>query len=237
MTRLAGSTVLVTGANRGIGAELVRQLLDTDVAMVYAAARHPQRITIEDPRVIPIAIDVTDVESIGRAASTVQALDVLINNAGIASSTPVLNAGASTLRRELETNLFGPLAVTTAFAGHLPDDTGAVVTIASVASWIGLAGTYGVSKAAVWSAIDSMRLELAPRGIQVTAVHMAGVDTELTAGSTAPKSPPAVIVQQILQGIETGVPEILGDDLTRSVRASLPEPIDAQIERFAPYAR
>lgn len=106
MTRLAGRTVLVTGANRGIGAELVRQLLDIDVAIVCAAARDPRRITIDDARVVPIRLDVTDVGSIERAAGTLTHVDVVVNNAGIASYTSVLDLDFSTLRQELETNLF-----------------------------------------------------------------------------------------------------------------------------------
>ncbi len=95
-----------------------------------------------------VAVDVTDPASVERAAAAADGVGIIINNAGIASSTSVRAADTSTLRRELETNLFGPLAVTRAFAGQqLPDGTGAVVTIASVASWIGLAGTY----AAVWA--------------------------------------------------------------------------------------
>ena len=126
--------------------------------------------------------------------------------------------------------------MTTAFGDRLPDRIGAVVTIASVASWIGLAGTYGVSKAAAWSAIDAMWLELAPRGIQVVSVHMAQVDTDLTAESTAPKSDPVVIVTQVLDGIQAGAVEVIADDLSREVRRHLPRPIEAQFARFASHA-
>ncbi len=233
---IAGRTVLVTGANRGLGRELVMQLLGRGVAGVYATARDLRTVDVHDPRVVPLQLDVTDPVSIARAAETATGVEIVVNNAGIASATSVLERDTSTLRRELETNLFGPIAVTAAFAARLPDTTGAVVTIASVASWIGLAGTYGVSKAAVWMATDAMRLELAPRGIQVVSVHVAQVDTDLTAGSTAPKSDPAVIVRRILDGVEAGAVEVIADDLSREVRRFLPDPIEAQLARFAPHA-
>src|SRR6266542_2086587 len=105
MTQLVNQTVLVTGANRGMGREFVLQLLDRGVAKVYAAARDPQTIDAADPRVVPLQLDVTDAASVARAAEITQDVSVLINNAGIARAASVLDQDASTLRAELETNL------------------------------------------------------------------------------------------------------------------------------------
>src|SRR3954447_19886193 len=105
MTHLAQQTVLVTGANRGMGREYVRQLLDRGVAKVYAAARDPRTIDATDPRVVPLQLDVTDSDSITRATELAPDISVLINNAGIARAASVLNPDTSTLRLELETNL------------------------------------------------------------------------------------------------------------------------------------
>lgn len=116
MTQLADQTVLVTGANRGIGREFVRQLLDRGVAKVYAAARDPRTIVTDDPRLLALQLDVTDAGSVARAAQIAQDVSVVVNNAGIARVGSVLDADTSGLRSELETNLFGPLAVTSAFA-------------------------------------------------------------------------------------------------------------------------
>src|SRR5690348_1103887 len=111
MTQLDNQIALVTGANRGMGQEYVTQLLDRGVAKVYAAARDPRAIVVTDSRVVPLELDVTDPASVARAAEIASDVSVLINNAGIALVDSVLNPDASSLRRELETNLFGPLAL------------------------------------------------------------------------------------------------------------------------------
>src|SRR6266545_2530825 len=232
MTQLAHQIVLVTGANRGIGREFVRQLLDRGVAKVYAAARDPQTVVVDDPRVVPLQLDVTDAGSVARAAETAQDVSVVVNNAGIARGASVPDT--ATLRGELETNLFGTLAVASAFADRLVQRSGVVVNIASVASWLPMSGTYGVSKAAVWSATDSMRLELGPRGVQVVGVHVGYVDTDMTAGIDAAKSSPADVVQQVLDGVEKGELEVLADDITRAVRAGLHQPIETRLAPFLP---
>jgi NAD(P)-dependent dehydrogenase (short-subunit alcohol dehydrogenase family) len=234
MTQLAHQTVLVTGANRGLGREFVRQLLDRDVAKVYAAARDPRTIDTTDPRVVPLQLDVTDATSVARAVAAAPDVSVLINNAGIARGASVLDPDTTTLRAELETNLFGPLALTSAYSDRLVARSGAVVNVASVVSWIALGGSYGVSKAALWSAIDSMRNELAPRGVQVVGVYVGYVDTDLTAGVEAPKSDPADVIRRVLDGVEAGDVEVLADETSRAVRAHLNEPIQAQFARLTP---
>src|SRR5208282_3141330 len=142
MTRLAHQTALVTGANRGMGREFVSQLLDRGVAKVYATARDPRTIADGDPRLVPMQLDVTDAGSVARAAEIAQDVSVVVNNAGIARVGSVLDPDTSNLRRELETNLFGPLSVTSALAGPLVERSGVVINVASIVSWISLAGTY-----------------------------------------------------------------------------------------------
>jgi NAD(P)-dependent dehydrogenase (short-subunit alcohol dehydrogenase family) len=232
MTQLAHQIVLVTGANRGIGREFVQQFLDRGVAKVYAAARDPKTVVVDDPRVIQLQLDVTDAGSVARAAETAQDVSVVVNNAGIARGASVLNPDTATLRAELETNLFGTLAVTSAFADRLVQRSGVLINIASVASWLPTSGSYGVSKAAVWSATDSMRLELGPRGVQVVGVHVGYVDTDLTASIDAPKSSPVDLVQQVLDGVEKGDVEILADEITRTVRAAMHQPIETRLAPF-----
>src|SRR6266536_1481904 len=210
MTQLVDQTVLVTGANRGIGREFVRQLLDRGVAKVYAGARDPQTVVADDPRVDPLQLDVTDAGSVARAAEIAQDVSVVVNNAGIARGVSVLEADAATLRGELETNLFGTLAVTSAFADRLAQRSGIVINMASVASWLPTGGTYGVSKAAVWS------------------------DTDMVASSDAAKSKPADVVRQVLDGVEKGDVEILADDFTRAVRAGLHQPIETRLAALLP---
>ena len=234
MTKLAAQTVLVTGANRGMGREYVSQLLDRGVAKVYAAARDPRTIDAVDPRIVPLELDVTNSASIARAAELAPDVSVLINNAGIARAESVLNPDTSTLRLELETNLFGPLALVSAFADRLAERSGAIVNIASVVSWIGLGGSYGVSKAALWSATDSMRTELAPRGVQVLGVYVGYVDTDMAASVQGPKSDSRDVVRQVLDGLEADEVEVLADETSRAVRAHLNLPIQDQLARLVP---
>jgi len=234
MTALQDQTVLVTGANRGMGREYVSQLLGRGVAKVYAAARDSGTITVLDPRVVPLELDVTDPASIARAAELAPDVSVLINNAGIARADSVLNPDTSTLRLELETNLFGPLGLVSTFADRLAERSGAVVNVASVVSWIGLGGSYGVSKAALWSATDSMRTELASRGVQVLGVYVGYVDTDMAASVEAPKAASGDVVRQVLDGLEAGEIEVLADETSRAVRAHLSQPIQAQFARLVP---
>jgi len=225
MTSLAGQTVLVTGANRGMGREYIAQLLDRGVAKVYAAARDPRTVDAEDPRVVALQLDVTDARSVAEAGRTASDVSILINNAGIARMASVLDPDTSKLRGELETNLFGPLAMASTFADRIAEKSGAIVNVASVLAWLPIGASYGVSKAAVAYATDSMRTELGPRGVQVLGVYVGLVDTDMGKFSDAPKSDPADVVRQVLDGIESGADEVLADDVTRGVRAELGKPI------------
>jgi NAD(P)-dependent dehydrogenase (short-subunit alcohol dehydrogenase family) len=236
MTQLFAQTALVTGANRGLGREFVNQLLERGVAKVYAAARDPQGIVVSDTRVVPLQLDVTERDSVARAAEVADDVSVLVNNAGILTAAPVLSNDTSRLRGELEVNLFGPLAVTSAFADRIAERSGVVVNVASVLSWLALGGSYSISKSALWSATDSMRLELGPRGVQVVGVYMGYVDTDMTAGVDAPKTAPADVVRQVLDGVEAGVLEVMADDMTRDVRGGLHRPVDARYAGFLPEA-
>lgn len=222
MTDLKDQTVLVTGANRGMGREYVTQLLERDVAKVYATARDPESIDVTDPRVIPLRLDVTDADSVAAASEAAPDVAVLINNAGIIRGASVLSADTTGLREELETNLFGPLAMASTFADRIAERSGVIVNVASVLAWWPVGASYGVTKAALWSATDSMRLELASRGVQVMGVYVGLVDTDMAAfAGDSPKSSPVDVVRQVLDGIESGADEVLADDLTRQIRAQL----------------
>ncbi|MGV1089019.1 MAG: SDR family oxidoreductase [Mycobacterium sp.] len=228
MTTLADRAVLVTGANRGMGREYVRQLLERGVSRVYAAARDPRGVDIVDPRVVPLALDVTDAASVAAAAQAAADVSVLINNAGIARGASVLSGDTALLREELETNLMGPLAMAAAFADGIAVRGGAIVNVSSVLAWLPVGASYGVSKAALWSATDSMRLELAGRGVQVVGVYVGLVDTDMASFADAPKSDPADVIRQVLDGVESGAQEVLADQMTRDARRQLGTPLDAR---------
>lgn len=227
MPSLAGQVVLVTGANGGIGAELVRQALERGAAKVYATARTPR--DWEDERVVPLALDVNDPRSRDAVVGTASDVTVLVNNAG---STPpsasILDLSDEELRAGMETNFFGPIALAQAFAPLLVQHAGsALVNVHSVASWYAFGGVYSASKAALWSATNSLRLELADRGVHVVGVHVGYVDTAMAADASGPKVQPADLVAQVYNAVEAGEFEVIGDELTAQVKAALAGPIEA----------
>ena len=228
MTALRDAVVLVTGANGGLGSEFVGQALDRGAAKVYATARTPK--DWGDDRVVPIALDVTDPASVAAAAVRTADTTVLINNAGIALVVPaLLETSADDLRRLLETNVVGLLEVTRALAPAVRRAQGAIVNVASVASWRarGVLAAYGATKAAVWSLTDSLRHELRPDGVQVLGLYLAFTDTPMTAGMDVPKGSPVDVVRQAYDGLEQGAAEVLADAYTRQVRGRLSELVTA----------
>ena len=221
--QIANAVVLVTGANRGIGLAFAREALARGARRVYAAARDPDTITLDG--VVPVRLDVTQPDQVARAARECADVTLLINNAGIATTGGFLaDHDLAASRRQLETNFFGPLRMTQAFAPVLAaNGGGAVLNVLSIASWINrpLLGTYGASKSAAWALTNGLRHELRGQGTQVTGLHMGFVDTDLTQGIDAPKSTPEAIVRLAFDGLEAGLDEVLGDELTRQVKQSL----------------
>ena len=219
---LEHAVVLVTGANGGLGTEFVRQALDRGAAKVYATARTPK--DWGDDRIVPVALDVTDPASIAAAAELTGDTTVLINNAGIAHVSPsLLDTTPDELRRLLETNVVGLYAVTQAVVPAVVRAKGAIINVASVASWRarGVLAAYGSTKAAVWSLTDSLRGELEPEGVQVLGLYLAFTDTPMTAGMDVPKGSPVDVVRDAYDGLESGALEVLADEYTRTVRGRL----------------
>ncbi|MEV7679951.1 SDR family oxidoreductase [Streptomyces sp. NPDC088341] len=221
---IAGSTALVTGANRGIGRRFVDQLLTRGARKVYATARRPELIDTSDSRVTPLYLDLLDEKSIVNAAAAAQDVTLLINNAGIATGASLVTDDLDMIRQDLETHLFGTLRVIRAFAPVLAaNGGGAVVNILSVLSWVATEGTgsYSVAKAAEWNMTNSVRLELSGQQTLVQGVHLAAADTDMTAGRDAPKIDPADVARAGLDGVQAGVIEVLVDDPSRFVKAAL----------------
>jgi len=222
--KIKGATVLVTGGNRGLGQALVQALRQAGAAKIYAAARDPASVPPAE-RVEPIALDVTSPSQVAAAAATCRDVNILINNAGIASFTPAL--GAPTIenaRREMETNYFGTLSMCRAFAPTLKENGGgALVNILSVVSWFSapMQATYCASKAAEWSLTKAVRFELRAQGTLVVGVYAGYIDTGMTAGLTAAKSSPETIASTVLDGIENGNEDVLADERARNVNAEL----------------
>ncbi|MBK1685905.1 SDR family oxidoreductase [Rubrivivax gelatinosus] len=221
--KIAGSTVLVTGANRGIGLAFTKAFLARGARKVYAGARDPSSVTLDG--VVPLKLDVTSPEDVEAAAREAGDVTIVVNNAGIAATGNLLDPNAeSSLRSHLETNVFGVLRVSQAFAPVLArHGGGGLLNVASIGSWFTtpMLANYAVSKAAVWSLSNGLRHDLRAQGTQVMTLHMAFVDTDLTRGIDAPKSTPEEIVAYALDQFEAGAEEALADDLTRQVHRGL----------------
>ena len=128
--------VLVTGANGGLGTHFVEQALERGARTVYATARTPREW--DDPRIVPLTLDVTDPASVAAAAAAAADVTLVVNNAGSSNGATVLNDNPA-LRDLFDVNLFGPLAVAGAFAPALATNGGgALLNVLSVLSWIGI---------------------------------------------------------------------------------------------------
>ncbi|MFJ3230970.1 SDR family oxidoreductase [Streptomyces sp. NPDC086787] len=220
MTAIKESVVLVTGGSRGIGKALVEELYARGAGKVYATARDPRTVT--HPDAVPLALEVTDPASVAAVVGQAADVTILINNAGIATGANVLSSPVDDIRREFEANFYGPLLLTRAFVPVIEGNGGGhLLNAHSVLSWIANGSSYSATKAALWSQTNSMRLELQPRGIAVTGLHMGYVETDMTAGVDAAKSSPRDIAVAALDGIESDAYEVLADDLTRWVKGAL----------------
>ncbi|WUD78605.1 SDR family oxidoreductase [Streptomyces sp. NBC_00510] len=216
-----GKVVLVTGASGGIGSELVRQLLERGAAKVYAGAR--RETARQDPRVVPLSLDVTNTADIAAVADLATDIDVLINNAGASGDPSLLTSDLEDIRSTYETNLFGPLALVRALAPTLAErGGGAVINVNSIRSWLTRAGSYAPTKTALWGLTNALRTELAGQSTLVIGAHFAYVDTPMTKGLDVPKSSPGDIAKRILDALDADAHEVFADQLTADMHAILP---------------
>jgi NAD(P)-dependent dehydrogenase (short-subunit alcohol dehydrogenase family) len=217
------SIALVTGANRGLGRAWASALLQGGARKVYAAARDPA--TVDLPGAIPIRLDITDPAQVAAAARECADVTLLINNAGIIRGGELLAGdGDEVLRDELQTNLFGTLAMCRAFAPVLgANGGGALLNVLSVLSWISMPGAdpYCVAKTASWAMTNGVRHALRAQGTQVIGLHVAFMETDMVAHLPGPKAAPADVVRHALAALEAGAEEILSDDTTRQVKRGL----------------
>lgn len=220
---IQNSVALVTGANRGLGLAFTQALLARGASKVYAAARDPA--SVKQAGVVPVRLDVTNAEQVASAAAALGDVTLVVNNAGILRASGFLGeTGVDAVRAELETNFFGPVNVSRAFAPILArNGGGAIVNVLSALSWVAFpsSSTYSASKAAAWSFSNGLRNELRGQGTQVLALHVGYMDTDMVRGVAAPKSKPEDVVNQVLEGLEAGKSEVLADDVSRRIKQNL----------------
>jgi NAD(P)-dependent dehydrogenase (short-subunit alcohol dehydrogenase family) len=221
--KIEGAVALVTGANRGLGASFAQALLDAGAAKVYAGARDPKSVT--DPRLTAVQLDITQPADIAAAVEAARDVTIVINNAGIATLGRFTDApDLDNARAEMETNYFGTLAVSRAFAPVLAaNGGGALVNMLSVASFriSPLIASYSASKTAQWALTNALRLELKPQGTLVVGVHAGFIDTDLAAGFDLPKIAPADVATQTMAAIIADEEEVLADEVSRQVKGAL----------------
>jgi NAD(P)-dependent dehydrogenase (short-subunit alcohol dehydrogenase family) len=219
-TPIDGAVALVSGGYRGFGRAMVDELLARGAAKVYATSRIDHAPTHD--REIPLILDVTDDQSVAAAAQAAPDVSILVNNAAVSLDTPLLTAPLHDMQTELETNLLGTIRMSRAFApilAHHPSS--AMLNVLSALSWLALGRAYEASKAAQWSATNSLRDALRPQGTIVTALHVAYMDTDLTAHLDVAKADPRAIAHQAVDAIGAGTLEVLADDTTRWLKSQL----------------
>ena len=206
---IADKTVLVTGANRGIGQALAAEALARNARHVYAGTRRP--LAHPDARLTPLMLDVTDADQVLAAANEVGELDVLVNNAGTLTRDDLTDPAA--IERHLAVNLFGTYAMTQAFLPALSRSRGAIVNILSVNSLapMPLIPAYSISKAAAFSLTQSLRVLLAQHGVRVHAVLAGPVDTDMLRGVDIPKASPESVARAVFDAVDNGEEDIFPD--------------------------
>ncbi len=225
MVALAGKVVVVTGGRRGLGAALVDEVLARGARKVYSTAR--SAYTDDRNEVVTHELEVRSPESVAALAEIASDAEVLFNNAGVLLQEPLLTGSFERVTETFDVNVFGPLRVTRAFASTLAaNGGGAVVNMHSVLSWLGGAGAYGASKAAMWSVTNSLRAELKRQHTQVVGVHAGFIDTDMVSTIAAPKTTPTEVAKRIVTGLEDGAVEVLVDDITVDVKAALSGPVE-----------
>lgn len=212
---IADKTVLVTGANRGLGRALVEEALRRGAKRVYAASRQP--LTHPDERVTPVVLDVTNAARIQAVAEQVELLDMLINNAGV--SVPDDLSDRAAFEQHLAVNLFGTWGATEAFLPLLSRSNGAIVNVVSLGALaaVPVLPAYSASKAAALSLTQSLRALLSARGVEVYAVLPGPIDTDMVRDLAIPKTAPQSVAEGIFDGVEDGDEDIFPDPMSATM--------------------
>ena len=227
--KIAQKTILITGANRGIGHALALEALRRGAKRVYAGTRG--ELDFADERVIPLTLDVTNHVQIDQAVRKVGSLDLLINNSGIAPYDDLSNPAV--IEQTLAVNFFGMYKVSQAFLPMLKRVKGAIVNNLSLMALapLPLTPSYAISKAAALSMTQSLRALLARHGVSVHGVFLGPVDTDMTRGFEIPKASPDSVAQGIFDGLEANEEDIFPDAMSRSIADGWRNGVAKQFER------
>jgi len=208
--------VLITGANKGIGKEITRALLKRGVKKIYATSRNIKNLPdFSDDRIVPMTLDITQRGQISEAAQMAQDIDVLINNAGIAAFTSLLDGPLDRLEADMNTNYFGTLNMIREFVPILEKrETSTIVNMVTIGAFVNfpILGGYCASKSALFSMSQGMRIELSPKNISVHTVNPGPIDTDMAADFDAEKASPELTAENIILGLEAGETDIFPDD-------------------------
>jgi NAD(P)-dependent dehydrogenase (short-subunit alcohol dehydrogenase family) len=191
-------------------------------ATVYAGARDPDTVNLVGA--IPIALDIADPAAVAAVAEETGGIDLLVNNAGSSTGADLLDGDLDALRLEMDTHFFGTLSVVRAFVPKMSaHGGGSILNVLSALSWISLPeiGAYCAAKSAEWSMTNALRVQLAVHDIRVAGLHVGYMDTDMAANVTGPKSDPAAVARIAIDGLEQDLYEIVVDDVSRHVQASL----------------
>jgi NAD(P)-dependent dehydrogenase (short-subunit alcohol dehydrogenase family) len=233
---IKNKTILITGANRGIGRALLEEALKTGAKRVYAGTREP--FAHSDKRVVLLTLDVTNETQILRAVGSVESLDILVNNAGVDLHDD-LNDRAG-IDRHLAVNLFGTHAVTQAFLPLLARSQGSIVNVLSLGALasVPFSPAYAISKAAAFSMTQALRALWAGRGVEVHAVFPGPVDTDLTRSLDIPKASAESVARAILDGMEREEEDIFPDPMSENIadgwRSGAAKALERQFAAYMP---
>lgn len=221
---LENKVVLVSGANKGIGAATVRELLAAGAGKIYACARRLESLPdFGDARIVPLQLDINDENSVQSALLAASDVDVLVNNAGTGTFSNFVTSPLEEIDRDIQTNYYGTLRMVRAFTPNMIErGSGSIVNVISI---VGLAAAsvlsgYSASKAALHSMTHSLRGSLRKHGITVIGIYPGPVDTDLARDVPMEKVTPEHAAKNIVLGIVNGETHIF------------PDPIALQIEHL-----
>jgi len=221
--------VLVTGASRGLGRMLALTFGEAGARQVFAGARNESDMAqLAADRLTPIKLDVTNDDDVN-AAKQLGAIDILINNAGVASYGNPVTMNFDDAVREMEVNYFGALRMTRALAPQMVErGSGEIVNVATAFAKINLplVGTYCASKAALLSLGQALRAYLKDKGVHVMTVMPTTIDTDMAKGADVPKMTAEFVAGEILRHIrEESIDPPIGEEAEKVLEGLKRDPL------------